>query len=108
MRSDRGWICLPEIDLGMPLGPVFTAISRRAIPLYMFEEMQYTGLRLTANECVEHHIVKRAFHMDNLMDEVLAFARTVNKDGNLIQKMKIETHKDIIEIIDKTVESLSH
>ena len=108
MRSDRGWICLPEIDLGMPLGPVFTAISRRAIPLYMFEEMQYTGLRLTANECVGHHIIKRAYHMDNLMDEVLAFARTINKDGKLSQKMKIETHKDIIKIIDKTVESLSH
>jgi len=46
MRSDRGWICLPEIDLGMPLGSVFTALTRRAVPQYMLEEMAYTGIRL--------------------------------------------------------------
>lgn len=26
MRSDRGYLCLPEIDLGMPLTPGMTAV----------------------------------------------------------------------------------
>jgi len=107
MRSDRGWLCLPEVDIGMTLGPVFSAISRRAIPMYMFEEMQYTGIRLTAQECVEHHIVKKACHMDDLMNEVLAFAKTLNKDRELIRKMKMETHKEILAVIDETISSLS-
>jgi enoyl-CoA hydratase/carnithine racemase len=107
MRSDRGWMCLPEVDIGMTLGPVFSALSRRALPTYMFEEMQFTGVRLTAQECVEHHIVKKACHLDDLMNEVLAFAKTLNKDRDLIRRMKLETHKEIIAIIDETISSLA-
>ena len=106
MRSDRGWLCLPEVDIGMTLGPVFSVISRRAIPMYMFEEMQYTGIRLTAQECVEHHIVKKACHIDDLMNETLAFAKTLNKDRDLIRQMKMETHKEILAVIDETISSL--
>jgi enoyl-CoA hydratase/carnithine racemase len=73
----------------------------------MFEEMQYTGIRLTAQECVEHHIVKKACHLDDLMNEVLAFAKTLNKDGDLIRRMKMETHKEIVAVIDGTISSLS-
>jgi len=107
MRSDRGWLCMPEVDIGMTLGPVFSSISRRALPMYMFEEMQYTGIRLTAQECVEHHIVKKACHIDDLMNEVLAFAKTLNKDRELIRKMKMETHKEILAVIDESISSLS-
>ena len=107
MRSDRGWLCMPEVDINIPLGPVFIALSRRAVPAYKFEEMQFTGVRLTAQECVEHHIVTKAAHMDDLMDEVLAFARTLNKGREMIRKMKLETHKEIVTIIDESISSLS-
>ncbi len=107
MRSDRGWLCMPEVDINMPLGPVFLALSRRAVPTYKFEEMQFTGIRLTAQECVEHHIVRKAAHIDDLMKEVLAFAKTLNKDRELIRKMKLETHKETLQIIDETISSLS-
>jgi enoyl-CoA hydratase/carnithine racemase len=107
MRSDRGWLCMPEVDINMPLGPVFMALSRRAVPTYKFEEMQFTGIRLTAQECVEHHIVKKAAHIDDLMNEVFAFAKTLNKDRELIRKMKLETHKEILTVIDETISSLS-
>jgi enoyl-CoA hydratase/carnithine racemase len=107
MRSDRGWLCMPEVDINIPLGPVFLALSRRAVPTYKFEEMQFTGIRLTAQECVEHHIVRKAVHIDDLMKEVLAFAKTLNKDRAMIQKMKLETHKEILAVIDETISSLS-
>lgn len=102
MRSDRGWLCLPEVDLGMNLGPVLIAIARRAIPEYKFEEMQYTGKRLTAQECAEHHIIQKACHMDDLMNETLSFAKSQNKNREIIRRMKRETHKQLLEIIDDT------
>ncbi len=107
MRSDRGWLCMPEVDINIPLGPVFLALSRRAVPTYKFEEMQFTGIRLTAQECVEHHIVRKAAHIDDLMNEVLVFAKTLNKDRKMIQKMKLETHKEILTTIDETVSLLT-
>lgn len=105
MRSDRGWICLPEVDIDMTLGPVFSAIARRAVPLYKFEEMQYTGKRLTAQECEEHHIIMKACPPEDLMDEALAFARSLNKNANLIGRMKVETHQKILEVIDQAIAS---
>ena len=107
MRSDRGWICLPEVDIGIPVGPVFTAISKRALPMYKFEEMQYTGKRLTALECAEHHIVMKACHLDDLMNETLAFAKTLTKDREMIRQLKLDTHKELIAVIDETISSLS-
>ncbi len=107
MRSDRGWLCLPEVDIGMTLGPVFSILTRRAMPQSIFEEMQYTGVRLTAEECVEHHIVKKACHLDDLMDEVMAYAKRLNKDRELIERMKSETHKASLATIDGVIASLS-
>jgi enoyl-CoA hydratase/carnithine racemase len=107
MRSDRGWLCLPEVDIGWTLGPVFVELSKRALPMYMFEEMQYTGKRLTAQECEAHHIIMKACHLDDLMDEALTFAKGLNKDRDIIRKMKLETHKQTIAVIDETVASLS-
>ena len=107
MRSDRGWVCLPEVDIGIPIGPVFTAISKRALPLYKFEEMAYTGKRLTAEECEEHNIIMKACHLDDLMNETLAFAKTLNKEREMIRQLKLDMHKDLIAVIDETVSDLS-
>ena len=107
MRSDRGWLCLPAVNHGLAVGPVFTAIARRAVPLYKFEEMQYTGKRFTAQECEEHHIIVKACPASELMSEVLAFASTLNKDREVIRQMKSETHREILATIDETISSLS-
>jgi enoyl-CoA hydratase/carnithine racemase len=69
--------------------------------------MLYTGKRLTAQECEEHHIIMKACHLDDLMDEVLAFAKALNKDRDIIRKMKLETHKQTLAVIDETIASLS-
>ena len=107
MRSDRGWLCLPEVDIGMTLGPVFLALSRRALPTYKLEQMQFTGVRLTAEECEAHHIITKACHIDDLMDEALGFAKSLNKGRDIIRKMKLETHKETIAVIEETVASLT-
>jgi len=107
MRSDRGWLCLPEVDIGMTLGPVFSILSKRVMSQSVFEEMQYTGVRFTAEECVEHHIVRKACHIDDLMDEAMAYAKSLSKDRELIEKMKMETHKASLAIIDDVIASMA-
>jgi len=51
-------------------------------------------------------MIKRACHIDNLMEEVLAFAKPLKKDRSLIHQMKLDTHKETIAIIDERVEAL--
>lgn len=100
MRSDRGYFCLPEIDLGMPFLPGMLALLKKTIPMYQLEELQYTGKRLTAAECERHHIVTKACHIDTLMDETLTFAKSLNKKRGIISEMKSRMYQDIVQVLD--------
>jgi enoyl-CoA hydratase/carnithine racemase len=69
--------------------------------MYKFVEMKYTGKRLTAYECEEHHIIMKACHINDLMSEVLSFAKGLNKRRKVISEMKKGMYKDIVHVIDE-------
>ena len=71
------------------------------MPQYMFEEMQYTGCRLTAEDCRERHIVSKACHRNDLMGEVLAFAKGLKKRRSIILEMKKRLYRDIVRVLDE-------
>jgi enoyl-CoA hydratase/carnithine racemase len=100
MRSDRGFFCVPEIDLGIPFLPGMLALLNRAIPRQKFEEMQFTGKRLTAAECAESGIVMKALHINELMNETLVFAKSLNKRRAVILEMKKRMHGKILHALD--------
>jgi enoyl-CoA hydratase/carnithine racemase len=100
MRTDRGYFCFPEVDLGIPFLPGMNAMLRKAMPMYMVAEMEFTGNRLTAEECEAHHMITKACHIKNLMDEALAFAKGLNKERGIIAEMKARLNRDIIHAID--------
>ncbi len=100
MRSDRGYFCFPEINLGIPFLPGMNALLKKAIPMYKLEEMEYTGIRLTAAMCEEHHIITQSCAMTDLMPQALSLAKSLNKKRAVIQEMKMRLNKDIVHAID--------
>lgn len=100
MRSDRGYFCLPEVDLGLPFFPGMNAILSRAIPQHALIEMQLTGVRLTADMCLSHHIVKGACPLPELMDEAMGFARRVDKQRSVVAELKARLNRPVIRAID--------
>ena len=100
MRSDRGYFCFPEIDLGIPFLPGMNALLKKAIPMYKLEEMEYTGMRLTAAMCLEHHIITQACTLSDLMPQAMAFAKSLHKKRPVIHEMKLRLNKDIVHAID--------
>ncbi len=100
MRSDRGFFCFPEVDLGIPFLPGMIALITKAIPQYKVEELHYTGKRATAEELKAHHIIMKACHIDDLMDEAVSFAKGLNKRREIIAEMKKRMYKDIVHVFD--------
>jgi enoyl-CoA hydratase/carnithine racemase len=100
MRSDRGFFCFPEVDLGIPFLPGMNALLKKAIPRYKLEEMEYTGIRLTAAMCQDHHIITQACSLRDLMPQAMDFAKSLNKKRAIIQEMKLRLNKDIVHAID--------
>jgi enoyl-CoA hydratase/carnithine racemase len=100
MRSDRGYFCIPEVDLGIPFLPGMLALLGKAIPEYKLNEMQYTGMRMTAEECKAHHIVLKACHKDDLMSETLAFAKSLNKKRSIVAEMKNRMNRGVVHALD--------
>jgi len=100
MRSDRGFFCFPEVDLGIPFLPGMIALITKAIPQYKVEELHYTGKRATAEECEAHHIITKVCHIDDLMDEAVSFAKGLNKRREIIAEMKKRMYKNIVHAFD--------
>ncbi|MBW1710365.1 MAG: enoyl-CoA hydratase/isomerase family protein [Deltaproteobacteria bacterium] len=101
MRTQRGFFCFPEVDINIPFTPFLIALTKKAIPMYKNIEMKLTGKRLTAEECEEHHIIVKACHIDDLMSEVLAFAKGFNKDRKMLKAMKEGLYADAIQVFEE-------
>ena len=100
MRSDRGYFCLPEVDLGMPFLPGMNALLRSAIPESVVRMMQLTGVRLTAEMCQSHQIVQQAFPQDQLLDETMQYAKLQNKRRPVVAHLKKQLNQSILHAID--------
>ncbi|MBT7696739.1 MAG: enoyl-CoA hydratase/isomerase family protein [Desulfobacterales bacterium] len=101
MRSDRGYFCFPEVDVGIPFLPGMIAFIRKAIPEYKFNEICLSGRRVTAPELEEHNIIEKACpNIDELMSESIAYAKTFVKKRGIFAELKKRLYRHIIEIME--------
>ena len=100
MRSDRGFFCFPEVDLNIPFTPFLNAIVKKVIPMHKLVEMQLSGKRVTAAELQEFHIIEKACHIDQLMEEVMAFAKTFNKNRETLKIMRTRLNENILKVLE--------
>jgi len=102
MRSERGYFCLPEVDLGIPLIPGMMAILSKVIPVTKLVELLYTGKRAAAEECLSSGIVMKTCLGENLLNEAMNFGKTLNKKRSFIGEMKKRINRDIVRVIQDT------
>lgn len=101
MRSDRGFFCFPEVNLGIPFLPGMLAFVKKAIPRYKFNEMYLSGRRVAAPELFEHHVIEKASaDIAELENDAVDFAKTFTKKKGIFGKMKERLYKDVIAVID--------
>jgi enoyl-CoA hydratase/carnithine racemase len=101
MRSDRGFFCFPEVNIGIPFRWGMNAFVKKAIPLHILSQMQFSGNRYTALELEKHNIiVKACANQEDLMASAIAFAKTLQKKRGILGEMKKRLYNDIIKVLD--------
>jgi Delta3-Delta2-enoyl-CoA isomerase len=101
MNRDRGFFCLPEIDLGVPLLPSALALLRNAMPAYLFDDLLFSGRRLGGAEAAGHHLVREACPGSDLLARARTLAAGFQKDRTSIGEMKRRVHDHIIDLINR-------
>lgn len=74
MRSGRGYFCMPEIDMQVPLHPGMTALLMARLPNQTAHEVIATGRRYAAEDAVAARIVEEALPEAEVLPRAIAIA----------------------------------
>ena len=74
MRRDRGYWCMPEIDMKAPLHPGMTALIQARVPIQTAHELIVTGTRYGAEAALERRIVDHAVDEAEVLPRAIAIA----------------------------------
>ncbi len=89
MRDDRGYWCLPEVDLGLPLTEAMHAVVTAKLPRVTAHEAMMTGRRYAATAALEAGIVHRTAAESDVVDVAVEWAEEfVDKDRKVIAQHK--------------------
>jgi enoyl-CoA hydratase len=102
MREDRGWVCLPEVDINIPLMPAMIAICQATMTAQGFRRLYYAGARITGPQAAEIGFVDGVFPAADLVSKCVAFAATLaGKKTATYAEMKRRTRAEIARLLDE-------
>jgi enoyl-CoA hydratase/carnithine racemase len=90
MRADRGFFCLPEVDIGLPFTPGMAALVQARIPAGpTLRDVAVYGRRLGGTEAAARGIVDEAVPEAEVLPRALAAARALaGKDRTTLAAIK--------------------
>jgi len=92
MRTDRGFFCIPEIDLGLPLAPGMAALIQARLPKLAAHEAIVTGKRYGGVEALARGIVDYAVPEVDLLSKSTALAAPLAAKNRAV----MQAHKRLI------------
>lgn len=104
MRSDRGYVCLPEVDLGIP----FTDGMRELITARLTPQTAHgamvTGRRYAAQESLAAGIVDRVAAADRVLLEAMELAASLaDKAGPALATIRTDMYRPALDALDLEV-----
>jgi Delta3-Delta2-enoyl-CoA isomerase len=107
MRADRGFFCLPEVDINIPFAPGMTALIKSRMTPNVFRSSLLTGARIGGIEAKELGIVDDAMPADNVLPKAMAcVAPLAGKDRNTFRAIKRGMYADALALLEGGVVDL--
>jgi Delta3-Delta2-enoyl-CoA isomerase len=100
MREDRGFMCFPEVNIGMVFTPGMEALLRAKLTPQTAHQSMVLGRRFTAPEAASAGMVDAAFAEPELLDRSLEYATSlVGKDAATIRAIKQQLYASTLTLL---------
>lgn len=100
MRSDRGYFCLPEVDLGIPFTPGMNALIRARLPIATAHEAMTTARRYGGDEAHDAGIVMGVGTEHEILDIAVArAAERAAKAGPTMGAIKAGLYAEVVSAL---------
>ena len=97
MRAERGFFCMPEIDMGVYLHPGMTALLAARLPGQTVHEVIATGRRYGGSDAQAAGIVEEALPEAELLPRALALASGLAAKANpVMTRLKSELYPHVL------------
>jgi Delta3-Delta2-enoyl-CoA isomerase len=97
MRADRGFFCLPEVDIRIPFTPGMNALIAARLPARTAHEAMTTGRRYGGVEAAAAGIVEEALEADAVLPRAMELAAAlVHKDPATLATIKRRLYADTL------------
>jgi enoyl-CoA hydratase/carnithine racemase len=101
MRRDRGYWCLPEADLGMPLSPGMNDLIAARLAPQVAHEAIVTAKRYPADQAEAAAIVDDVADEDQVLERAVAMAAThADKDRDAIVALRTRLYAEVIATLE--------
>lgn len=98
MRSDRGYFCMPEINMGMPLHPGMTALIQARLPHQSAHEVITAGKRYPAEEALARGIVDAVAPEEQVVAQAVELAAPLAEKAHpIMSKLKGDMYPTTLE-----------
>ena len=100
MREDRGFFCLPEVDLGIPFTPGMDALIKQRLPITTAHEVMVTGKRYGGSEAAAKGIVTEATAEQEVLPRAVALATEhAGKDRSNLRMIKQRMYGRLLDLL---------
>jgi enoyl-CoA hydratase/carnithine racemase len=104
MRADRGFFCLPEVDIKIPLAPGMNSLIRCRLSPAVFRDTVLTGRRIGGSEAKGLAIVDEAVPLEQVLAKAMETAAGLaSKDRKIFRTLKREMYREPIDLLERGV-----
>lgn len=101
MRGDRGYLCLPEVDLRLDLQPAMTALIQAKLRRQVAHEAVVTGRRYGGEEALGRGMVDHVADEAGVLPRAVALAAELaDKDPVTLAALKRGLHRETLRLLE--------
>lgn len=100
MRADRGFFCLPEVDIGIPFTPGMSALIQARLPVQVAHSAMTTGRRYGGADAQRAGIVDHAVEEDEVVPRACELAAALAaKDPGTLATIKTRMYARVLDVL---------